>query len=122
MTLSAFFKGYPDARKLFTVLRRQVEALGDVSVKVTKSQVAFQRSAKTFARVWLPRQYLRRGAPLVLTLGFKTRVRSRRWKEVTEAAPGRFTHHLELHQATDIDRTVMRWVGRAWRESVASGH
>ncbi len=117
LTVAQFFKGRPEARRLFTALRRQAETLGAVSVKVSRSQVALVRGAKTFARVWLPRQYLGRGAPLVLTLGFRQRDPSPRWKEVTEAAPGRFTHHLEIQAAADIDAQVLVWLRRAWDAS-----
>ncbi|MBI5568043.1 MAG: hypothetical protein HY870_24305 [Chloroflexi bacterium] len=65
-----------------------------------------------FAR--LPKQYLRRAAPLVLTLGFRCRDASPRWKEIVEPRPGRFTHHLELWSLTDIDDEVREWLRAAW--------
>jgi hypothetical protein len=117
LTVAQFFQGRPEARRLFTALRRQAETLGAVGVKVSQSQVALVRGKKTFARVWLPRQYLGRGAPLVLTLGFRQRDPSPRWKQVVEPAPGRFTHHLEIQAAADIDAQVRAWLRQAWDES-----
>jgi hypothetical protein len=37
-----------------------------------------------------------------------------RWKQIVEPAPGRFTHHLELHTASEIDDEVRRWLQEAW--------
>ena len=61
----------------------------------------------------------RRHAPLVLILTFPQRVLSPRWKQIVQPAKGRFTHHLELWRATDIDAQVVRWLARAWREAAS---
>lgn len=114
MTLDAFFSTRPHSYALFAALRREIEALGAIDIRVGKSQVAFWR-AKAVARVWIPEQYLgRTAAPLVLTLGFRSRDPSPRWKSIVEPAPGRFTHHLELYSAADIDDEVRGWLRRAW--------
>lgn len=63
----------------------------------------------------MPGVYLRgQYAPLVLTLGLRRRHPSPRWKEVVEPAPGRFTHHLELNAAAEIDDEVRSWLREAW--------
>jgi inorganic triphosphatase YgiF len=112
--VEAFFAGQPKARQLFEAVRRAVEAAGPAEVKVSKSQVAFRRR-RAFAWVWRPEQYLRRAAaPLVLTLSFRERNPSPRWKEIVEAARGRFTHHLELHTPAEIDGEVRQWLREAW--------
>jgi hypothetical protein len=85
-------------------------------MRVTKSQVAFYRM-KAFAWTWIPDRYLHgKHAPLVLTLGFRYRDPSLRWKEIIEPYPGRFTHHLELHSTTDIDAEVCSWLRAAWEQ------
>jgi hypothetical protein len=112
--VEAFFEGQPESRRLFEAVRRAIEAAGTAEVKVTKSQIAFRRR-KAFAWVWRPEQYLRRpAAPLVLTMGFRRRDPSPRWKQIVEAAPGRFTHHLELYRPADIDDEVRQWLREAW--------
>ena len=114
MTLDEFFAGWQDSRQIFDALRAAVEALGPVEVRVTKSQVAFRRR-RAFAWAWLPGAYLRgKHAPLVLTLSFRHRDPSPRWKEVVEPYPGRFTHHLELRSAAEIDDEVRAWLQEAW--------
>ena len=114
MTLDEFFAGRDESRRLFEVVRRAVDEIGPAELRVTKSQVAFRRR-KAVAWVWIPSQYLRRKtAPLVLTLGFRYRDTSPRWKSIVEPHPGRFTHHLELYAAAEVDEEVRRWLREAW--------
>ena len=114
MELDEFFAGCDEPRQIFDALHRAIEAIGPAEVRVTKSQVAFRRR-KAFALAWMPGQYLRgKIAPLVLTLALRRRDPSPRWKEIVEPAPGRFTHHLELYGASDIDDEVRRWLREAW--------
>jgi hypothetical protein len=76
--------------------------------------VAFYRR-KAFAWAWMPDRYLHgKHASLVLTLSFRYRDSSPRWKEIVEPKPGRFTHHLELYSSADIDGEVRGWLRAAW--------
>jgi hypothetical protein len=114
MTLDEFFEGYDEARSLFDALRGVVETTGPAEVRVTKSQITFRRR-KAFAWVWTPSRYLRgRVAPLVLTLSFRSRDASPRWKQIVEPSPGRFSHHLELYSIADVDDQVSQWLRDAW--------
>ena len=113
-TLDEFFLGHDESRSLFDTLRDAIDPFGAVALQVTKSQIAFRRR-KAFAWVWIPGKYLRgKTAPLVLTLSFRIRDSSPRWKEIVEPSPGRFTHHLELYSADDIDGEVLDWLRNAW--------
>ena len=117
MVLDEFFSGFEESRRVFDALQAAVDCLGPVEVRVTKSQVAFRRR-RTFAWAWVPARYLRgASAPLVLTLSFARRDGSSRWKEIVEPAPGRFTHHLELHAASEIDHEVLSWLQEAWEDA-----
>jgi hypothetical protein len=114
MDLDDFFDGFPESRQLFDALRKELERLGEVELRITKSQLAFRR-AKNFAWAWIPEKHLhRKAAPLVLSFGFRHRDPSPRWKEIVEPYPGRFTHHLELCAAKDIDKEVRGWLQAAW--------
>ena len=114
MTLDEYFDGNAESRRLFDCLREMVESLGPVEIVVQQSQVAFRRN-KAFAYAWVPGKYLHgRGAPLVLTIGFRRQDKSTRWKEIVEPAPGRFTHHLEIHSPDDLDDQVSGWLQEAW--------
>jgi hypothetical protein len=50
----------------------------------------------------------------VLTLDFPAPDPSPRWKEIVAPHPGHFTHHLELHVASDLDDEVTAWLRTAW--------
>ncbi len=114
MTLDEYFAGKATSRQLFDALYSAVDAIGPTELCVTKSQIAFRRRV-AFAWAWTPARYLRgRVAPLVLTLAFRHRDASPRWKEIVEPVPGRFTHHLELYAAGDIDDEVRGWLQNAW--------
>lgn len=102
------------ARDIYAAVISAVETLGQVDVRIGKSQVAFRRE-RPFAAVWSPGQYLRgRMAPLVLTIYLPRREPSSRWKEIVEPTDGRFTHHLELWRETDVDDEVIHWLRQAW--------
>ena len=114
LTLDEFFAGWDESRQIFEALRAAVALVGAADLRVTKSQVAFARR-KAFAWAWVPGRYLRgRTAPLVLTFVFPARDPSPRWKEIVQPAPGRFTHHLELFSADEIDAEVSAWLRLAW--------
>ena len=114
MTLDEFFAGHEDSRPIFEALRKAIEDSGPVEMRVTKSQVAFCHR-KAFAWAWVPDRYLHgKHAPLVLTLSFRYRDSSPRWKEIVEPAQGRFTHHLELYSTADLDDEVRSWLRAAW--------
>jgi hypothetical protein len=117
MTLDEFFAGQEDSRRIFDALYLAVDAVGPAEIRVTKSQVAFRRR-KAFAWAWMPGTYLRgKHAPLVLTLSLSRRDSSPRCKEIVEPTPGRFTHHLELRSAADIDGQVRSWLQEAWESA-----
>jgi len=114
MTLDEFFAGREDSRRTFDRLHAAIDGLGPALVRVTKSQVAFRRR-RAFAWAWVPGAYLRgRQAPLVLTLSLCRKDTSSRWKEIVEPTPGRFTHHLELRSAAELDGQVLAWLQEAW--------
>lgn len=114
MTLDEFFGEAELARSLFEALSREIARLGKASIRVTRSQVVLRRK-KNVAVVWRPGKYLKPpAAPLVLTLSFAHRDDSPRWKQITQVAPGRFTHHLELHRIEDINAQVRAWLQAAW--------
>ena len=114
MTPAELFKGHPESLHLFEAVQRAIAKAGTCTTKVSKSQIAFKRK-RSFAAVWMPGQYLHRAAaPLVLTVFTPGKIRSQRWKQVVEPAPGRFSHHLEIYRATDIDAEVEGWLRLAW--------
>jgi hypothetical protein len=117
VTVEEFFRGRPDSRAVFAAVAKAVGGLEGVSIRATRSQVAFRRR-KNFAIVWVPGKYLRQPVPpLVLTFSFSQPVDSPRWKEVTKVSPARYTHHLELHSTSDVDDEVRTWLRRSWQDA-----
>lgn len=118
-SVNDFFQGRSASKRLFNAITREVDQLGDATVQVSKSQIAFRRK-RNFASVWIPDQYLKSRliAPLVLTLSFSQPDSSSRWKEIIAVGPKRFTHHLELYRESDIDEQVRRWLRTAWESAV----
>lgn len=118
MNLDELFSGRDEARALFEAVRAEVERLGEVETRVSKSQVAF-RHDHNVAVVWTPDRYRKGTAPLVLTVSLRRRDPSPRWKEVVPVSGGRYTHHLELRSANEIDDEVQGWLAEAW--AIAEG-
>ena len=119
MTLEQFFAGHEDSAAIFDALRLAIAGIGQaqIQLRVTKSQVAFRRR-RPFAWAWMPGMYLHAPCPpLVLTVALRRRDPSPRWKQVVEPAAGRFTHHLELNSAAEIDVEVLAWLREAWEQA-----
>jgi hypothetical protein len=117
VTPDEFFAEHHESRRIFEAVAGAVAAIGPAEVRATKSQVAFRRR-RGFAYVWMPDMYLGHcDVPLVLTIGLRRRDDSPRWKQVVEPCPGRFTHHLELRSALEVDDTVRRWLQEAWEDA-----
>ncbi len=113
MTLDEFFAGQPLSRAIYEAVYRSLQDLGPLEPRITKTQVAFKRQ-RDFAWVWMPEKYLRRkAAPLVLSLAFRARDPSPRWKEIVEPRPGRYMHHLELYDPADVDDEVRAWIKKS---------
>jgi hypothetical protein len=62
MTPKEFFRAHAVARDLDAAVLRAVQSVGAANVRVSKSPIAF-RSARSFAAVWMPDQYLRGKLP-----------------------------------------------------------
>jgi hypothetical protein len=108
-----FFAGHPDAGAVFEKVRSILDGLGPVEVRTSKSQVAFRRK-RGFAYLWMPGQYLARPtAQVVLSIALGRHDPSARFKEVVHPAPAHWMHHLEIHDAGDIDDEVVGWLREA---------
>ncbi len=109
-----FFAGYEQSRRLYTRLKAVINGLGQVEIKITKSQIAFYHR-RAFAWAWIPARYLPHAtAPLVLSLSLHRRDPSPRWKEIVEPAAGRFMHHLELYSGEQLDAELQAWLQEAY--------
>lgn len=111
--VAKFFETSPEGLRAYERICRILEELGDYEVRVTKSQVAFRRR-RGFAYLWTPGRYLHRpAAPTVLSISLGRHDRSSRFKEVVHPSPAHWMHHLEIHDANDIDDEVTMWLTEA---------
>ena len=105
------FADSPDGLALYRRVRAIVtQARPDVTVRTSKSQVAFRRR-RGFAYLWRPGQYLRHpAAEVVLSIALPRRVASARFKEVVHPAPTVWMHHIEIDSVDAVDRDVEAWL------------
>ena len=110
----SLFDGATLALDVFRAVRRALEEIGDVELRVTKSQVAFRRR-RGFAYLWMPSQWLDRPHDtVVLSIALDHQLQSPRFKQVVEPAPGRWMHHLEVRAVGEVDDEVTGWLAEAW--------
>lgn len=107
------FDGFPEGLEIYHAVQQAVFALGEASVRVTKSQVAFRRS-KGFAYVWRPGQYIASDVPAVLSIALPTELSSDRFKEVAHPSPKVWMHHIELRDVDQVDDEVCAWLAQAY--------
>ncbi len=108
-----FLDGNPLAAAVFERVRAILEPLGPVSIRVSKSQIAFRRR-RGFAFIWRPSQYLGdRGVDAVLSIALGRHDGSPRFKQVAHPSPLHWIHHLEIHDPRDVDEEVAGWLAEA---------
>ena len=112
-----FFQGKPLALTLYqTLSERLARAFPDAAVKVQKSQISFY-GRHLFAMASLPRQ---KGQPgLMVSFGLGYRLSSPRVAAAAEPYPGRWTHHVPVSDAEQIDGELLDWLREAWEFSEA---
>ena len=111
-----FFDGKPEELALYETLLDQIKALGDVSVVVHKTQISL-KNRRVFACVSVFRVLPKRLLPahyIVLTLGLPDPLSSSRIAVKTEAQPGRWTHHIALGGASELDAELLEWIRQAY--------
>ena len=116
LDIEAFFSRNPAqaalARAVFSVLFARYP---DARLKISKSQAALYEPGP-FCMVWPPLHggFTNRTPHCVaLTFGLGERLESPRIEQAVEAYPGRWTHHLLLHTAQDLDEELLGWIDRS---------
>jgi Domain of unknown function (DUF5655) len=109
MTPEEYLANEPLGLAVLERVKAILEPSGRFEVRASKSQVAFRRR-RGFAFLWLPERYLRRPAPLVLSIALGRADPSSRFKQVIHVAPAHWMHHLELRALEDVDEEVGGWL------------
>lgn len=111
--LTALFGGFPESLEICRRIEQVVTTIGEVSVNVTKSQVAFRRR-RGFAWVWRPGQYVNNPVPAVLSIALPREVKSDRFKSVVHPSAKVWMHHIEIRDVSQIDDEIRGWLGEAY--------
>jgi len=112
-----FFNEKPQAIPLYEAFESRLLAeLEGVEIKVQKTQITLKNRRVFGAVSFLPaRRAKDRPDPYItITLGLNRREGSLRVDQVSEPYPGRWTHHLVIGSAEEIDDELMAWVREAY--------
>lgn len=111
-----FFDGHMEALPLYAAFAAQIEQFGDVTVRVQKTQITFS-NRRNFAFVsFLPARKAKDRPEnyITVTFGLDHRVDSPRIDIATEPYPNRWTHHILISSAEELDNELMGWIKEAY--------
>ena len=112
-----FFEGHREALDLYQLFEEMLfGSFPDVNKRVQKTQITFSNRhvfvCISFARVkrkaQLPEGYM------VVTLGLHRPLESERIAVKTEPYPGRWTHHVVISNAADLDGELLAWISASY--------
>lgn len=113
-----FFEAQTGEFELYETLKNKiVEGFPEADIQVKKTQINFKNrhifacvsSQRVLKKSMLPDQYI------VLTLGLPYPLESPRVAVKTEPYPGRWTTHIVLGTATEIDDELIAWISDAYQ-------
>lgn len=112
-----FLQGDPARIALFETVETAVNALGENSMEVKKSQISWGNSHK-FAFLSLPRKAAHKHG-LLFTFGLDHCVKHPRILIATEPYPNHWTHHVILLSPEDMDDTLRGWLEESYTFSAS---
>jgi len=114
-----FFGENTGALTIYAALEEAILArYGRVRVKVGKSQISFA-NRHGFAYASLPRGGMKKQAELIVTFGLPYRLESPRILAAVEPYPMRWTHHVGVRRAAELDGELLGWIGLSYDFSMA---
>lgn len=115
-----YFDKMPQMLPLYQTLRQRLDsAYPEMTVKITKTQISF-RSRYVFAMASLPWRRVK-GWPaeyLLVSFGLSYQKVSPRIAQSVEAYPNRWTHHVIVERAEEIDAELLGWIDEAYQFSI----
>lgn len=114
-----FWNKKPQLLPIYEALRdRLTRAYPDMQIKVSKTQISF-RNRHIFAMASLPVRRLKgwTGDYLLVSFGLPQHRQSPRIAQAVEPYPNRWTHHVPVKCAEEIDAELMGWLEEAYRFS-----
>lgn len=112
-----FFAQKPEAIPLYEAFEARLLAeLEGVVIQPQKSQITLKNRRVFGAVSFLParKAKARPGPYITITLGLNRRESSPRIDQASEPYPGRWTHHLVIGSAEEIDEELMAWLREAF--------
>ena len=116
-----FFEKNPGAFSLYQALyQAMLERFAQVTVRVQKTQISFY-NPRMFAAVSIPPMARKKAAVPCITVSFGLgfRLNSPRIWQAAEPYPGRWTHHVLVTQAQQIDGALLDWLDQAYAFSLS---
>lgn len=111
-----FFRDSPGSLALYLALEERILAEHpETHVRVQKTQIAFSNKRNFAFASLLParRAALRPDPYLTVTVGLNRRLDSPRVDAASEPYPGRWTHHIVIGSAEELDGELMGWIREA---------
>lgn len=110
-----YFAGRPWEQALYETLTERMDVfMPEVSVKVQKSQISFyDRHLFAAASIPLRRKKDWPKSCLLMTFGLSYRVEDSRISVAVEPYPSRWTHHVVISEAGQIDEQLLSWLEEA---------
>ena len=111
-----FFDAKPSALPLYEAFRAGLcERIPDARIEVKKTQISFFKRYMFAAVSFTPvRKAKDRPDPfLTVTFGLPYRKESTRIDAAVEAYPNRWTHHVMIGGAAEIDEEMLSWIEEA---------
>ena len=112
-----FFDMVPGAYPIYRAFKGAVlKAYPEARIQVQKTQITFY-NPRVFACASLLRAKRKAELPhpwITVTLGLPYRLESPRAAVCTEPYPGRWTTHIVIGSAEEIDSELLHWVGEAY--------
>ena len=111
-----FFDGHLAALPLYEKLKGSILAVApEVRIEVKKTQISFFTKHMFAAASFTPvRKAKERPEPfLTVTFGLPYQVTSGRIDAAAEPYPGRWTHHVMIGSAENVDAELMGWIREA---------
>ena len=111
-----FFNEHPAALPLYEAfMKRLLAEIDNVTIKVQKTQISFSNKYNFAFVSFLPVRKAKERSKVYITISFGLRYRkeSPRIDAASEPYPNRWTHHMLISSADEIDDELMEWIKEA---------
>ena len=111
-----FFNEHPAALPLYEAfMERLLAEIDNVTIKVQKTQISFSNKYNFAFVSFLPvrKAKERPKVYIIISFGLRYRKESPRIDSASEPYPNRWTHHMLISSADEIDNELMEWVKEA---------